>query len=79
MLERSLSNIWTDVVFNGESTGIAVDQYTILINREIRKKMIEFGFIDQNGDVLKVYTIPTIEWIQDKMMEASGGYHGSDN
>ena len=79
MLERSLSNIWTSVVFDGDSTGVAVDKYTILINREIRKKMIEFGFIAQDGTVLKAYNIPTIEWIQEQMMAASGGYHGSDN
>lgn len=79
MLERSLSNIWTSVVFDGDSTGVAVDRYTILINREIRKKMIEFGFVSQDGTIIKPYKIPTIEWIQDKMSDASGGYHGSDN
>lgn len=79
MLERSLSNIWNTVVFEGSSTGVAVDKYTILINREIRKKMNEFGFIDQNGNVIKPYTMPTIEWIKQKMMDATGGYHGSDN
>lgn len=72
MLERSLSNIWTSVVFDGDSTGIAVDKYTILIDREIRKKMIEFGFIDNDGTVIKTYSIPTIEWIKQQMAESTG-------
>lgn len=76
MLERSLSDIWNSVVFQGKSTGVAVDNYKILIDREIKKKMIEFGYINSNGDLLKEYKVPNIEWIQAEMLKATGGYHG---
>jgi ABC-type glycerol-3-phosphate transport system substrate-binding protein len=79
MLERSISDIWNTAVFDGTPTGIAVDRYTILINREMRKKMIEFGFLDNDGNLLKPYVIRDITWVRNQMLEASGGYHGSDD
>ncbi|MDY0276498.1 MAG: extracellular solute-binding protein [Acholeplasma sp.] len=79
MLERSLSDIWNTVVFEGSSTGVAVDKYKIQVDREIRKKMIEFGFISEDGEVIKTYKIPTIAWIKDKMNIATGGNYDEDN
>lgn len=79
MLERSLSDVWNTSVFNGTPTGIAIDRYSILINREMRKKMIEFGFLNTSGEVIKPYTIRNIDWVRQKMLDASGGYHGSDD
>lgn len=76
MLERSISDIWNTAVFDGTPTGIAIDRYTIVINREMRKKMIEFGFLDANGEILKPYVIRDIHWVRQQMLNASGGYHG---
>lgn len=70
MLERGLSDIWNDSVFKGAITRVAIDRQTIIINREIRKKMIEFGFIDGNGNVLKPYKIPTVEWVEEQMRKS---------
>lgn len=67
MLERSISDIWNKAVFDGVPTGVAVDQLTLMINREIRRKMIEFGFLDVNGQVLKPYIIRDIDWIMNQM------------
>jgi ABC-type glycerol-3-phosphate transport system substrate-binding protein len=67
MLERSISDIWNTAVFDGTPTGVAVDRYTITIDREIRKKMIEFGFLDTNGNVIKPYVIRDIDWIKEQM------------
>jgi len=64
MLERSISDVWNTAVYDGTPTGIAVDRYTILIDREIRRKMIEFGFLDQNGIPIKPYTIRNIDWVR---------------
>lgn len=79
MLERSISDIWNTAVFDGTPTGIAIDRYTIQINREMRKKMIEFGFLNTNGDVIRPYTIRDIHWVREQMLNASGGYHGSND
>ncbi|OED27720.1 hypothetical protein A9268_05645 [Acholeplasma laidlawii] len=79
MLERSISDIWNTAVFDGTPTGIAVDRYTILINREMRKKMIEFGFLDNEGNLIKPYVIRDITWVRNQMLDASGGYHGSND
>ena len=79
MLERSISDIWNTSVFDATPTGVAIDSKTILINREIRKKMIEFGFLDRDGNVIKPYSIRDISWVQQQMLAASGGYHGSND
>jgi len=52
MLEREISNIWNRIVFQGENPRNAIDDGTIVVNREIRKKMEEFGYI-QDGKVVR--------------------------
>lgn len=73
MLERSLSDIWNTAVYDGTPTGIAVDRYTIIIDREIRRKMIEFGFLDQQGNPLVPYNIRDIDWVRQQIQEAQHG------
>lgn len=73
MLERSLSDIWNTAVYDGTPTGIAVDRYTIVIDREIRRKMIEFGFLDANGEPIIPYNIRDIRWVRQKIMENQNG------
>ncbi|WP_232324883.1 extracellular solute-binding protein [Halobacillus mangrovi] len=63
MVEREISNVWNKVVFEGENARAAVDDSVILINREMRRKLEEFGYME-NGKVVKDYTIPTIETIE---------------
>lgn len=67
MVERSLSDIWNSAVFNGLPTGNAIDQYTIQMDREIRRKMIEFGYLDNDGNIIKEYQLRDIEWIKERM------------
>lgn len=68
MVERGISNAWNACVFNQVSVRAAVTDYTLEINREIKRKMIEFGYLDSNGNVIKDYYIPTISDIE-KWME----------
>jgi ABC-type glycerol-3-phosphate transport system substrate-binding protein len=69
MVERELSNIWNRIVFDGENTRSTVDDSVIAINREMSRKMEEFGYI-KNGKVVKPYPIPSIDqvksWAGDK-------------
>ena len=63
MVERELSNIWNRVVFDGENTRSAVDDSVITINREISRKMEEFGYM-KNGKMVRPYHIPSIEQVK---------------
>lgn len=67
MLERGLSDIWNKAVFDGTPTGVAIDAQVILINRENRRKLVEFGFLDQHGNVVKPYIIRDVDWIRAQM------------
>jgi ABC-type glycerol-3-phosphate transport system substrate-binding protein len=69
MEERELSNVWNEVVFDGVNPRVAIDHSTTIINREITRKMEEFGYL-QNGKVVKQYKIPTIEMIKRWMENA---------
>ena len=49
LLERTISNIWTSMVFDGVSAQVAVDEEKSDVNKEIVRKMQELGFYDDNG------------------------------
>lgn len=66
MAEREISNVWTDVVMNGENLRIAADRAVIAVNREIERKLVEFGYI-KDGRVVKEYRIPDIEEIRERV------------
>lgn len=70
MLERGLSDVWSQAVQDGLYPRVAIDQQMITINREIRRKMMEFGFIDQDGNELRPYQVRDIDWIEEQMTEA---------
>jgi ABC-type glycerol-3-phosphate transport system substrate-binding protein len=63
MVEREISNVWNKIVFDGENTRSAVDDSVVTIDREMRRKLEEFGYIE-NGKVVKPYEIPTIEKVE---------------
>lgn len=63
MQERELSNIWNRIVFDGVNARVAIDRAIIAINREITRKMEEFGYL-VNGVRVREYIIPTIETVE---------------
>jgi ABC-type glycerol-3-phosphate transport system substrate-binding protein len=63
MIEREISNVWNRVVFDGENTRSAVDDAVVTIDREMRRKMEEFGYM-KDGKIIKPYHIPTIEQVE---------------
>ncbi len=72
MLERSLSDIiWTDVVNNGMPPQVSIDLKTITIQREFRRKMLEFGFADEEGNLIKPYVVRELDWMLEQL-EAHG-------
>ena len=63
MLERRLSDIWNTMVFEGTPAQIAIDLRVIDINREFRRKMTEFGFLDATGNQVQPYVVRELDWV----------------
>ena len=64
MLEREMSNAFNDIVVGGDNEQTRIDRAVKTINREIRRKLEEFGYLDSEGNVLKDYRIPTIDTVK---------------
>ena len=62
-LERSLSNIWNTIVFDGTPPRNAVDVAMPSISREFARKLRELNFIDAAGNSLRPYTVREVDWI----------------
>lgn len=71
MLEREVSNIWNNAVVNGERLTEATDKAQLNTDREIMRKLEEFGFIDSNGDLLIEYNTEPIERLR-ALLEKGG-------
>lgn len=64
MYERGISNAWNACVFNNTSVRAAVTDYALEIKREATRKMKEFKYLDENGNVLKQYKLPSLEEVK---------------
>ena len=69
MVEREISNAWTNIVFNGDNPRQALDEAVRIANREITYKMSEFGYV-VDGVPIKDYLVPTIDniylWLKEE-------------
>ena len=70
MLERSLSDIWNTMVFEGTPAQVAIDLRVIDINREFTRKMIEFNFLDIQGNQIRPYVVRELDWVLDMIENA---------
>ena len=59
MSERELSNAWINVVVNGDGIAEALDKAVLQSDREILRKMQEFGYCDEDGNIIKDYKLLT--------------------
>ncbi|MFD2615402.1 extracellular solute-binding protein [Paenibacillus gansuensis] len=59
MLERQLSDAWNKIVFNGVNPRRAIEDATILTNREMAKKLEEFKFM-KDGKLIKPLEVPQL-------------------
>ena len=64
LLEREMSNAFNDVTVNGHTAQTRLDAAVKSINREIKRKLEEFGYIDSDGNVIREYKIPTIDSVK---------------
>jgi ABC-type glycerol-3-phosphate transport system substrate-binding protein len=69
MVERGLSDIWNEMVFDGYSARYAIDRQVLVMNREIRLKMAEFGYLDIQGNILKEYSVKDYDYFYNKFVE----------
>lgn len=65
MLEREMSNAFNSIVVDGENEQSRIDEAVKTINREITRKLEEFGYIDSEGNVIEEYVIPTIDSVKE--------------
>ena len=63
MQERELSNVWNRIVFDGDNPRVAIDRSITTINREITRKMEEFGYL-VDGQPVREFKIPTIDTVK---------------
>lgn len=71
MAERELSNIWNEIVFDNKNPRVAIDDAIIKINKEIRRKMQEFGYT-KNGKVVRPYKLPSIKDVESWVKDVNG-------
>jgi ABC-type glycerol-3-phosphate transport system substrate-binding protein len=70
LLERGLSDIWNTMVFNGTPAQVAIDKQVIEIQREFKKKMTEFGYLNNMGEQVKPYVVHEVDWIIEQIEKA---------
>ena len=64
LLEREMSNAFNDIVVNGDNEQTRIDEAVKTINREFERKLEEFGYTDDEGNVIEEYEIPTIDSVR---------------
>lgn len=72
ILEREVSNAWISIVTEGAPFQARMDEATLASNREILRKLTEFGYFDEDGNKLKDYNIHLIDEILAERGEKRG-------
>ena len=67
IVERELSGVWNDVVVSNEALIESLDRAVFASNREIQRKMVEFGYIDEEGHLLREYNTKILEMLYEKL------------
>lgn len=69
-LDRELRNAWNRSVVDGANYRTSLETAVLEINRELRRKQEEFGFIDSSGKLLRSMDLPIV----DKPWEGGSDY-----
>ena len=72
MVERQVSEIWNGVVVDNEPLIEEIDKAVTSANYEVTRKLKEFGFYDNSGNLVKEYSMNTYEILQNKLKEKEG-------
>lgn len=77
IVEREISNAFTNAVINGDTLIEALDESSLTANREIMRKLKEFGYVDSAGNLLKDYPTEVMKAIEKKLKEQTEKGGGS--
>ncbi len=78
MIERQTSDVWNSVVVDHGSLVEAIDRATLVTNREIIRKLKEFGFCDDEGNLVKNYSMKAMDDLQ-KILKETQTKEGGPN
>lgn len=59
-ITRELNNAWSRTVLNGMNYRESLEEAVVNVNRELERKAREFGYIADDGTVLKTYNPPRV-------------------
>ena len=65
IVERELSGVWSDTVIDNKSMIESLDNAVIAIDRELKRKLQEYGYINSKGELIKDYNVRIIEMLYD--------------
>jgi len=75
-VELEISNLWNSVVLDRANLRVGLNDGIIKMNKEIQRKMSEFDFVDEYGNILKPYTAASISQIEAWIAESEAGQDG---
>ena len=66
IIERGISDVWNKAVFDQKPVRASISDMMIEMNNEIKRKMIEFGYLDKDGNKIPgvEYYVPSLEDIK---------------
>jgi len=70
IVEREISNTWNSVVYNDVNLRSTVSDSILKMNKEINRKMKEFGYLDSKDNVVRPFNMPSANdvrrWLEDE-------------
>lgn len=75
-VELEISNLWNSVVLDRTNLRVGLNDGIIQMNKEIQRKMAEFGYMDKNGNILKPYRAATLDQIEAWIAESEANTGG---
>lgn len=73
IVEREISNAFTNATVNGDTVIEALDASKLVSDREIMRKLKEFGYVDSEGNLQRNYPIEVMNDIKAKLEEQTKG------
>lgn len=67
IVEREISGVWNDVVIDNKPLIESLDKAVLATNRELQRKLQEFGYIDSKGNLIREYNVKIIEMLYKKL------------
>lgn len=73
IVEREISNAFTNATVNGDTVIEALDASKLVADREIMRKLKEFGYVDSAGNLKEDYPVEVMKDIEAKLAQQKKG------